>query len=80
MPNSNKDQDINQNTKHNTGSGRGGPRPGAGRKKGQKIKKDFEIKKSRSIRMTDAEYPQVIKFLKNMRTEQKAKSNEETKV
>ena len=35
-----------------TGSGRGGRREGAGRKKGQKIKEDFELKKSRSIRMT----------------------------
>lgn len=60
-----------QDNELNTGSGRGGARPGAGRKKGQKIKKDIELKKTRSIRMTDTEYPQVLEFLKQLRTEAK---------
>ncbi len=59
------------NSEANTGSGRGGKRPGAGRKKGQKIKEDFEIKKSRSIRMTDEEYPLVLNYLKELRAAKK---------
>lgn len=55
-----------------TSSGRGGKREGAGRKKGQKIKEDFELKKSRSIRMTDEEYPQVLEYLRQLRAEKKA--------
>lgn len=54
-----------------TGSGRGGRREGAGRKKGQRIKEDFELKKARSIRMTDEEYPQVLEYLKQLRAEKK---------
>lgn len=53
------------------GSGRGGARPGAGRKKGQKIKEDFELKKARSIRMTDEEYPLVLDYLKQIRAAKK---------
>ncbi len=53
------------------GSGRGGSRPGAGRKKGQKIKEDCELKKARSIRMTDEEYPLVLDFLKKLRADKK---------
>lgn len=62
----------NSDTNKNSGSGRGGPRPGAGRKKGQKIKKDIELKKSRSIRMTDEEYPQVLEYLRQLRINRKA--------
>ena len=72
MTKSNDNSDINKSS----GSGRGGARPGAGRKKGQKIKKDIELKKSRSIRMTDEEYPRVLEFLKKIRMEQKAISEE----
>lgn len=50
-----------------TGSGRGGARPGAGRKKGKPVKPKSELKKSRSIRMTDDEYPQVVEYLKQLR-------------
>ena len=64
---SSKEQKISE-----TGSGRGGRREGAGRKKGQKIKEDFELKKSRSIRMTDEEYPQVLEYLRQLRAEKKA--------
>ena len=59
-----------------TGSGRGGRREGAGRKKGQRIKEDFELKKSRSIRMTDEEYPQVLEYLKQLRAEKKAEGKD----
>lgn len=55
------------NKELNTSSGRGGARPGAGRKKGKPVKSETELKKTRSIRMTDEEYPQVIKYLKQLR-------------
>lgn len=48
-------------------SGRGGKREGAGRKKGKAIKPPSELKKTRSIRMTDAEYPIVLAYLKRLR-------------
>ena len=57
-------------------SGRGGRREGAGRKKGQRIKEDFELKKARSIRMTDEEYPQVLEYLKQLRAEKKAEGKD----
>ena len=63
MKNSNKEQLIKQNTN----SGRGGARPGAGRKKGKPVKPKSELKKVRSIRMTDDEYPKVIEYLKKLR-------------
>lgn len=56
-------EDINKSK----GSGRGGARPGAGRKKGKPVKPKSELKKARSIRMTDAEYPQVLEYLKQLR-------------
>ena len=56
----------------NKGSGRGGARPGAGRKKGKPVKPKSELKKSRSIRMTDDEYPQVIEYLKQLRKSKEA--------
>lgn len=59
-----------------TGSGRGGRREGAGRKKGQRIKEDFELKKARSIRMTDEEYPQVLEYLKQLRAKKKAEGKD----
>ena len=54
-----------------SGSGRGGARPGAGRKKGKPVKPKSELKKARSIRMTDAEYPLVLEYLKQLRAKNK---------
>lgn len=59
----------------NKGSGRGGARPGAGRKKGKPVKPKSELKKSRSIRMTDEEYPKVIEYLKQLRRSREESDN-----
>lgn len=59
--------DLRLSPDKSTGSGRGGARPGAGRKKGKPVKPKSELKKSRSIRMTDEEYPQVVEYLKQLR-------------
>lgn len=53
-------------------SGRGGVRKNAGRKKGKAIKPKTELKKQRSIRMTDDEYIKVIDYLKKLRAAAKA--------